>query len=139
VALAIEFLLLAVIISLWVTRRVWRDSRQKITVGPDPQKLRIDAALAALDRDGAVAFHDGVQAIKSVLAKVDQDPQAMTSADMLSAAESAGFDGKFMAHLRQVVTELDQLDYGGRQVHELGSESILRLRELLQNCLAEHS
>ncbi len=138
-ALAIEFLMLAVIIAMVVIRRIWRHTKRHDTVSPDPIQSTVDAAILALERDGAKAFHDGVHALKSVLAKKGQDPHAMTSAEMLHAAESAGFNADFVSQLRQVLTEMDLMDYGGRQSDALGAQSIRHLRELLQSCIAGRS
>lgn len=133
-ALALEILALVVLIVFVVTSRVWRKTRQKMIKFTDPKLAKIDAAITSLERDGAGSFGQGMEALKTVLAKAGQDPNAMTSVDMVRASETSGYDVSFVSRLQGVLAEVDLIAYGGGDRHDAGANTIKSLLELLRIC-----
>jgi hypothetical protein len=110
-AIAVEILILVSLIAFVLLRKSWQRVKGLRPSALQAVKSPLADAIAGLDGNSEGVML-GIKALKEHFASPGQVPAAMTSSDVLKAAESIGLDSAHRESLRRVLAEMDRLAYG---------------------------
>ncbi len=131
-ALALELLILALIVSVWLFGRSWQNVRDERKIVEEVTRTYITDALTELERGGQASVQVALDALKKQLAGKGQDPGAMTSADLLKAADGHGLNSELRESLKRLLTLQDRVVYGGDLAMEASPSMVADLQSLLK-------
>jgi hypothetical protein len=136
VAIAIEILLLALAIAAILFKSSWRMLRKTSSGIEENPKKDLQQALAGFDQPDGDPLVVAVGALKRFLADGQQDPAAMTSSDLLRAAEVKGVLSDHQAILRRVLNHLDRRAYAGDVSDEASQGLIQDMRTVMRDLVS---